>query len=332
MIEQSHYVTPREIINRLCSATLQADICACLGDLITHLSRRGGRAFARAAIRATLESFGGLLSGMEFDRYCGGYTMIQPRNAFRVLSALSLYLADPLEVMGTVRQTLELISSFQKATTTPLAPEEIHAVLGGTRLPHCIRVASSWRPLLVFRIDAAEPIYNSSYLSGINAIIASAPQKDRRQWAKQALLHELGHAIQVALTKTPFEVPRSFFPVYEATSGRDIGSTSMKDLSEVFADTFSIAASYETELQAANPLCQVFPRWIQCGLSRYFDVLTGEALKNMETLAQRAWDLSWTQASWSEYTKFLTGCPGYADPRIALRDSTRQSVGSGRLL
>ncbi|SFR13395.1 hypothetical protein [Desulfoscipio geothermicus] len=108
---------------------------------------------------------------------------------------------------------------------------------------------TTWRPLLILCFHATDPDYNSSYVPHLNAVLVTAPRANEEgNQPSYVFLHELGHAFQVALTKDPADIPCSFLPVFHLTFGTDPEEVSANDWPDIFADTFSLAMSYGTEL------------------------------------------------------------------------------------
>ncbi|MCL6479888.1 MAG: hypothetical protein K6T65_16070 [Peptococcaceae bacterium] len=209
-----------------------------------------------------------------------------------------------LSLMGTnyriraVRAALteghKFLSKLRGPDTAPLTPNDVKAVIQQVRIPDALTVITTRRPLLVLCFHATDPDYNSSYIPHLNAVLVTAPRANEEgNHPAYVFLHELGHAFQVALTKDPAAVPRSFLPVFHVTFGTDPEEVSASNWPDIFADIFSLALSYGTELAITNPFCRIFPNLSQVSISRYFEMIVSDALKNREALADGSFDMKW---------------------------------------
>ncbi len=303
---QAHlpYPTPRHFVNRLCDSLSQAEVSDCLNGLVVQLDMRRSQKFRQEVVQFTRESFGTLFIEWPMETSeVRGYQVLSGRTVFRDVAALIVSTCIPSELEGAASLALKWVSGFGPPETTPLAPNEVRQALEENRLPLSTRVVGFRKPLLVFCIKGTDPQLNASYQSALNAIFASAPRlncegADRRY----VLLHEVGHALHTAITRDLSRVPESFLPVfYVTTGGKDGNAIPKEDLAEVFADTFSVAASFETVLAEHNPFCVKWPRSLQLALFSYFSLLVDNAFRNLQTVPLGECDIVWTPSSWRKY-------------------------------
>ncbi|MHB9038658.1 MAG: hypothetical protein ACYC64_18570 [Armatimonadota bacterium] len=115
-------------------------------------------------------------------------------------------------------------------------------------------IVSKHKPLNILCIDNTDKRYNSQ--CGINAsgdecIILMFHMKDSEISPEYVFLHELGHALQIALTGSDAIVPEEFIRFYQGlNSPLEQGNP---DAPDVFADTFAMAVMRGTELSPHDP-------------------------------------------------------------------------------
>lgn len=110
------------------------------------------------------------------------------------------------------------------------------------------------KPLNILLIDNSDRIYNSQ--CGVNSaaddcIILMFHMKDNTLSPEYVFLHELGHALQIALTGSPETVPGEFITFHQLLGNQlEQGDAGAPDL---FADTFAMAVMRGTELSSCDP-------------------------------------------------------------------------------
>jgi len=107
----------------------------------------------------------------------------------------------------------------------------------------------------------------------------------------QVLIHEIGHALQIALTHQGMIIPDSFI---EMNKELDVHLENNKvDSTDVFADVFAVVAMNKTYLADHNDLIKFFPSKVLDLFERYFSQLLEYAFEKREELKTKKLDISW---------------------------------------
>ena len=117
-------------------------------------------------------------------------------------------------------------------------------------------------------------------------------------------MHELGHALQVSLTRDRDTIPKSFKLVFEVaynTKAKDVKRELWPDL---FADSFSAAFSYRTPLHNKNPFCKIFFEFFLIALKLYFEFLIEDVFK--EKSREESIDMKWTKERYKKFKKAVS--------------------------
>lgn len=117
-------------------------------------------------------------------------------------------------------------------------------------------VVSANRPLVILNFNNTNRIYNS--LCGTDegeksSVILMYNMKDNSVIPEYVFLHELGHALQIALTGSADDVPNEFIEFHNSMPYTEKINQGDKDATELFADTFAISVMMNTELSCFDP-------------------------------------------------------------------------------
>lgn len=107
----------------------------------------------------------------------------------------------------------------------------------------------------------------------------------------QVLIHEIGHALQVALTHEIRIIPESFIKMNKVLDVHLENNTI--ETTDVFADIFSVVAMNKSHLAEHNWLISHFPSKILDLFECYFDKLLKHALENRQKLKDKKLDIIW---------------------------------------
>lgn len=108
----------------------------------------------------------------------------------------------------------------------------------------------------------------------------------------QVLIHEIGHALQVALTHQVMIIPDSFI---EMNKELDVHLENNKvDSTDVFADVFAVVAMNKSYLEDHNDLISFFPSKVLDLFEHYFTELLKYAFDNRDVLKTKKLDIIWS--------------------------------------
>lgn len=156
--------------------------------------------------------------------------------------------------------------------------------------------------MTVIHLDHSHCQFNSVYMAGINAILVTGHRRDLEKCSMQyVFLHEVGHALHMALTKNPAAVPASFEAILPGVLGADPTAIRAKYWPDLFADAFTVALSYKNHLANSNPFCKAFRDSDQAALAEYFRLLISAVLEEKDRLHDEALDMEWTDARKSRF-------------------------------
>lgn len=279
------------------NAQTTAEVCSYLTELSAQIKGKNARPLARALVQAADDYVRPVaISAAFFNK--ARYEIIPPEKAPQTFVALLLAISGNrvTDVRAALAESYKFLSKLREPDTPPLMPDDVKEVIQKVHIPGALNVITTRRPLLIICFRATDPEYNSSYIPRLNAVLVTAPRKYKEEdnHPTYVFLHELGHAFQIALTKDATAVPQSFLPVFHVTFGTHPEEVSVNHWPDIFADAFSLAMSYETDLAAFNPFCRRFHNFSQVGISRYFEMLTSEASENRDALlANGPFDIEW---------------------------------------
>jgi hypothetical protein len=219
------------------------------------------------------------------------YLEKDPRyNIYSVQDSIPPYLASYGLSLGRVKEVrqrvINLIASIDETITKPsgicltVAQEEKILTILTTKFPYLDIVATK-KPLSILNINNSHRMFNS--LCGTDEavsafVIQMFNMKDESNFPEYVFLHELGHALHLAITGSVLIVPDEFIKFHNSIPGAlhlEQGST---DAPELFADTFAISVMRGTELSGFDPFhfddalnrmlelffTRMFDKWVTC--------------------------------------------------------------------
>ena len=124
-----------------------------------------------------------------------------------------------------------------------------------TKFPF-LEIVTVNKPLTIMNINNSHRLYNSlcgtdEAVSGF--VVYMFNMKDASFIPEYVFLHELGHALQSAITGSVLTVPDEFLEFHNSISGAQRIEQGNKDAPELFADTFAISVMRGTELSCFDP-------------------------------------------------------------------------------
>lgn len=108
----------------------------------------------------------------------------------------------------------------------------------------------------------------------------------------QVLIHEIGHALQVALSHQVMMIPESFIEMNKELDVHLENNTVVA--TDVFADVFSVVVMNKSYLAEHNDLIRFFPSEVLDLFERYFTKLFEYAFNNKEELKIKKFDIIWS--------------------------------------
>ncbi|WNS42070.1 hypothetical protein [Paenibacillus sp. MMS20-IR301] len=121
-------------------------------------------------------------------------------------------------------------------------------------------------PIRFYFVPYGNRSMNAAYFPHIHLVVIYKNDLDSSSNPEYIFMHELGHVVQVHMTKGLTIVPSSF---KEAVRGA-FKPCSDEMLAEVFADCFSVAVMKGTSFEEKNPFCTTFLQEHQALLRDYF--------------------------------------------------------------
>lgn len=199
---------------------------------------------------------------------------------------LSFYIASIIRLASNVKDASDCstylsgviaeVSEFTKSPLPLITKKQIEAMLKLVKAYGAAAKIIAFNPYgYPFRVVQIpfKREYNSVYDATLNLVLCSRVDKETGTNPQYVFLHEVGHVLQFAITKDTHKVPISFKPVFELAYGNKFENVDPLDMVEVFADSFSIAAVYETEYCSITPFHSRFFTIHQAMLAVYFRML-----------------------------------------------------------
>ncbi len=125
-------------------------------------------------------------------------------------------------------------------------------------------------PIRFYFVPYGNRSINAAYFPHLHLVVIYKNDLDSNSNPEYIFMHELGHVVQVRMTKGLTNVPNSF---KEAVRGM-FKPCSEEVLAEVFADCFSVAVMKGTSFEEKNPLCVTFLQEHQTLLRDYFSSIS----------------------------------------------------------
>jgi hypothetical protein len=179
--------------------------------------------------------------------------------------SLLYYLASNDLTLGRVRemrQNIKRLITYIDETSIPpsgrfLAVEKEEKILSVLFMKYpYLEIVSANRPLVVLNFNSTNRASNSfcGTDEGVkSSVILMYNMKDNSVIPEYVFLHELGHALQIALTGSADDVPNEFIEFHNSMPYTEKINQGDKDATELFADTFAISVMRNTELSCFDP-------------------------------------------------------------------------------
>ncbi|MHB1002092.1 MAG: hypothetical protein ACYC27_22865 [Armatimonadota bacterium] len=245
-----------------------------LKDIDAFLSENatGRSAFCKKLSRILTDRVLSLMSCFLFDS--DRYVIYPP--AFSIPAYLMANGLASGKVCDTILHIRKLIDYIDASVVSPsgncLTRERTERVLQVlmAKFPYFDVVS---KPLHILCIDNTDKHFNSQCgvsASGDECILLMFHMKDSAISPEYVFLHELGHALQIALTGSPEIVPEEFIRFHQSLNSQlEQGNP---DAPDVFADTFAMAVMRGTELSLHDPfeLSDTLKGAIECFIAGLF--------------------------------------------------------------
>ena len=179
--------------------------------------------------------------------------------------SLLYYLASNDLTLGRVRemrQNIKRLITYIDETSIPpsgrfLAVEKEEKILSVLFMKYpYLEIVSANRPLVVLNFNSTNRASNSfcGTDEGVkSSVILMYNMKDNSVIPEYVFLHELGHALQIALTGSADDVPNEFIEFHNSMPYTEKINQGGKDATELFADTFAISVMRNTKLSCFDP-------------------------------------------------------------------------------
>ena len=180
-------------------------------------------------------------------------------------SSIPPYLASFGLSLGRVREVRQcvkaLVSTIDETIIAPsgicLTVEDEKKVLAVliAKFPY-LEIVSAESPLTILNLGNTHRLYNSMCGSDENAsafVVYMFNMKDGSFIPEYVFLHELGHALQAAITGSVLTVPDEFITFHNLMPDTPRIEQGNADATELFADAFAISVMRGTELSCFDP-------------------------------------------------------------------------------
>ena len=184
---------------------------------------------------------------------------------YKPFSTVPAYLASFGVAVGKVRETRanikKLIIDIEEKIVKPsgnyITVENEEKILSALteKFPKYWHLVSAKRKLEIINVNNSHRQYNSTCGTNDDAtafILFMFNMKDKTLLPDYVFLHELGHALQVAITGSYLDVPDEFLRFNNSLQSDNIAQGDSR-APELFADTFAIAVMRGSYLHDKNP-------------------------------------------------------------------------------
>jgi hypothetical protein len=271
------------------------DTINCLRHLLDGVNSRKKVSFCREIVKEAQEVakpiYLGQIFSIKVDRL-GEAHILNLEDGLRFIISLTFARLTPKPdtIKLNILNFVDMLERITEPKSIILTKTQVSDLISQAQRIRAVELINHWHPLFVVIIPKSDKELNSFYLPYINTIVVTAPDPERGN-AEYVFLHDVGHALHMALTKNIEEIPQSFLPVFKVAFGTHPSKVNHKDWPDIFADSFTIAVSYKTPLHKTNPFCQEFADLSLAALATYFKLLI---LANMDEDLSKAVDMDWT--------------------------------------
>ena len=190
---------------------------------------------------------------------------------------------------------------FEVSRTIGLKKQQVYDVLNYLQSKYSVfDVITCKTELEIFLFNNSHRDFNSMYEvfyednkreSYCNMYILTFTSRSEEHDPYQVLIHEIGHALQVALTHDTMSIPESFIEMNKVLDVHLENNTIIA--SDVFADVFSLVTMNKSYLAEHNLMISHFPKKALDFFEYYFDKLIKHALENKDVMKHKKVDIVW---------------------------------------
>ena len=158
---------------------------------------------------------------------------------------------------GLCEILIDLCGGYKVSSGTNINKAEVEYLLNTEKGKNLCKIVSKQKPLVIINILEKHVEFNSITLTYFNLIINSI-HKLGNQDSVYVFAHELGHILQYSNTKSQEIYPSGFYDMFEKAFNNKISNVRVEDLTEIFADCFSVYFMIGLKYEHNNPFIQEF--------------------------------------------------------------------------
>ncbi|MBH5320892.1 hypothetical protein I6N90_24190 [Paenibacillus sp. GSMTC-2017] len=208
------------------------------------------------------------------------FVMVGPKRGLScfVSDLLSLYVTvsaydEQSELLKNLLQDIDDLKDSLRPMLKMTIARKLLQILEQYGANHFFAYNHNGIPLRFYFVPYGNKTMNAGYFPHLHLVVIYKNELDSHANSEYIFMHELGHVVQLYMTKSLLIVPDSF---KEATT-RMFKPCSDEVLAEVFADCFTIAVMKGTFFEVKNPFCTIFLPEHQIRIKEYFlSVFTGQ--------------------------------------------------------
>ena len=185
---------------------------------------------------------------------------------------------------GLCEILIDLCGGYKVSTGNSINKTEVEYLLNTEKGKNLCKIVSKQKPLVILNILEKHFEFNSITLTYFNLIINSV-HKLENQDRVYVFAHELGHILQYSKTNSQEIYPSGFYDMFERAFNNKISNVRGEDLTEIFADCFSVYFMIGSKYEHNNPFIQEFSDESIYIINEFFENLMN--LKRRERLINR---------------------------------------------
>ncbi|GCD09181.1 hypothetical protein [Clostridium tagluense] len=181
------------------------------------------------------------------------------------------------ETIAVIHQLLSIYNEPIENSSELVEEKEVINILNMTLANSSVNIVSKKNPLIILNFNMSSAL-DSAYYIFPNTIVNSRNNVNDKSPVSEVFMHEVGHALHIAITNNSSLIPSGFKEMFEETFRNSWNNLLAIHKQDVFADCFSIALSYNTKFEDINSFYSSFSKENRKTMYDYFDTLIRNSL------------------------------------------------------